>query len=98
LPTQPLSKTLQDHALGGADVAVGSYPRRVDRLWLRLHGQSATVGLWGGPGAASRKLSNTVIPWMWRGLAVLLFTGLVQTVAEPVRQFVDADCFWGQKC
>ncbi len=32
---------------------------------------------------------------MWRGLAVLLFTGLVQTVAEPVRQFVTP-AFWAK--
>jgi len=32
---------------------------------------------------------------VWRGLAVLLFTGLVQTVAEPVRQFVTP-MFWAK--
>jgi uncharacterized membrane-anchored protein len=32
---------------------------------------------------------------MWRGLAALLFTGLVQTVAEPVRQFVTP-MFWAK--
>jgi hypothetical protein len=30
---------------------------------------------------------------MWRGLIVLLVTGLLQTIAEPVRQFV-APLFW----
>jgi hypothetical protein len=35
------------------------------------------------------------LPWMWRGLAVLLFTGLIQTVAEPVRQFVTP-AFWAK--
>jgi uncharacterized membrane-anchored protein len=36
-----------------------------------------------------------VVPWMWRGLAVLLFTGVVQTLAEPVRQFVTP-MFWAK--
>jgi hypothetical protein len=32
---------------------------------------------------------------MWRGLAVLLFTGVIQTVTEPVRQFVTP-MFWAK--
>lgn len=36
---------------------------------------------------------GTHVPWMWRALIVLLATGLVQLVAEPVRQFVTP-CFW----
>jgi hypothetical protein len=32
---------------------------------------------------------------MWRGLAVLLFTGTIQTLAEPVRQFVTP-AFWAK--
>jgi hypothetical protein len=41
------------------------------------------------------QLSGAVLPWMWRALAVLLITGAVQTVAEPVRQFV-APVFWAK--
>jgi hypothetical protein len=49
-----------------------------------------------GLGASGRSVSqliDTLVPWMYRALALLLFTGLVQTVAEPVRQFV-APVFW----
>jgi hypothetical protein len=47
----------------------------------------------GAKGRSISQLSGTVLPWMWRALLVLLLTGTVQTVAEPVRQFV-APVFW----
>ena len=53
---------------------------------LRLLGVSAS-------GRSVSQLVDTLVPWMYRALAVLLLTGLVQTVAEPVRQFV-APVFW----
>jgi hypothetical protein len=46
-------------------------------------------------GRSVSQLSNSLLPWIWRGLAVLLFTGIVQTVAEPVRQFVTP-VFWAK--
>jgi hypothetical protein len=49
----------------------------------------------GRSGRSVSQLSNTLIPWMWRGLAVLLFTGVIQTIAEPVRQFVTP-MFWAK--
>jgi hypothetical protein len=49
----------------------------------------------GRSGRSVSRLSATLVPWMWRGLAVLLATGLVQTVAEPVRQFVTP-MFWAK--
>jgi hypothetical protein len=49
----------------------------------------------GRSGRSVSQLSNTLLPWMWRGLAVLLLTGLVQTVTEPVRQFVTP-MFWAK--
>jgi hypothetical protein len=49
----------------------------------------------GAKGRSISQLCNTLLPWMWRGLAVLLFTGLIQTVAEPVRQFVTP-MFWAK--
>jgi hypothetical protein len=51
-----------------------------------------------GVGASGRtisQLTDQVVPWMWRALCVLLFTGVVQTIAEPVRQFV-APVFWAK--
>jgi hypothetical protein len=49
-----------------------------------------------GVGAAGRsvpELVATLVPWMWRGLALLLLTGSVQTIAEPVRQ-LETPAFW----
>src|ERR1700722_12478373 len=53
---------------------------------LRLLGLSAS-------GRSVSQLVDTLVPWMYRALAVLLLTGAIQTVAEPVRQFVTP-AFW----
>jgi hypothetical protein len=53
---------------------------------LRLLGFSAS-------GRSVSQLAETLVPWMYRALVVLLLTGLVQIVAEPVRQFVTP-AFW----
>jgi hypothetical protein len=55
---------------------------------MRLLGFSAS-------GRSISQLVDTVVPWMYRALGVLLFTGAVQTIAEPVRQFVTP-AFWGK--
>lgn len=47
----------------------------------------------GRSGRSVSQLSATLVPWMWRALAVLLFTGIIQTIAEPVRQFATP-MFW----
>jgi hypothetical protein len=49
----------------------------------------------GTRGRTVSQLSNAVLPWMWCALVVLLLTGFVQTVAEPVRQFVTP-AFWAK--
>ena len=47
-----------------------------------------------GPrGRSLSQLSRVALPCMWIALAGLLFTGTVQTIAEPVRQFV-APLYW----
>jgi hypothetical protein len=51
-----------------------------------------------GVGAGGRAISqmySQLMPWVWRGLAVLLITGTIQTIAEPVRQFVTP-AFWAK--
>ncbi len=53
-----------------------------------------------GVGASGRtisQLTKTLVPWMWGALVVLLLTGTVQTIAEPVRQFVTP-VFWAKMC
>jgi hypothetical protein len=94
LSSTALSKTLQDQAwvvptsqsihIIAVSVVFGS----AVMINLRLLGV-------GRSGRSVSQLSNTLIPWMWRGLAVLLFTGLIQTIAEPVRQFVTP-MFWAK--
>ena len=94
LSNTALSKTLQDQAwvvptsqsihIIAVSIVFGS----ACMINLRLLGA-------GRSGRSVSQLSNTLIPWMWRGLAVLLFTGVVQTVTEPVRQFVTP-MFWAK--
>jgi hypothetical protein len=94
LTNTPLSKTLQDQAwvvptsqsihILAVSIVFGS----ACMINLRLLGV-------GRSGRSVSQLSNTLVPWMWRGLVVLLFTGLVQTIAEPVRQFVTP-MFWAK--
>jgi hypothetical protein len=49
----------------------------------------------GVKGRTISQLSSSLVPWMWGGLCVLLLTGTVQTIAEPVRQFVTP-AFWAK--
>jgi hypothetical protein len=49
----------------------------------------------GAGGRSVSQLSTTLLPWMWRGLVVLLLTGMVQTLVEPARQFVTP-AFWAK--
>jgi hypothetical protein len=89
-----LSKTLQDHAwvvptsqsihIIAVSIVFGS----ACMINLRLLGV-------GRSGRSVSQLTNTLIPWMWRGLALLLLTGVIQTVTEPVRQFVTP-MFWAK--
>jgi hypothetical protein len=41
------------------------------------------------------QLARVLLPWMWVGLGMLLLTGAIQTIAEPVRQFVTP-VFWAK--
>lgn len=49
----------------------------------------------GASGRSISQLTENLVPWMWRALVVLLLTGTVQTIAEPVRQFVTP-VFWAK--
>jgi hypothetical protein len=44
-------------------------------------------------GRTVSQLTGTLVPWMWGALGVLLLTGALQTIIEPVRQFVTP-MFW----
>jgi len=52
------------------------------------------LGVW-RRGRSTSELVIALIPWMWRGLAVLAVTGLVQTITEPARQF-GTPAFWAK--
>ena len=52
------------------------------------------LGLWGSSRTVSQ-LTKQLVPWMWGGLVVLLLTGVVQTIAEPVREFITP-VFWAK--
>jgi hypothetical protein len=45
-------------------------------------------------GRSVSQLTTTLVPWMYRALVVLLLTGAVQTIAEPLRQFVTPAFWW----
>lgn len=50
-----------------------------------------------GIGARGRSVSSlveTLAPWMWRALLVCFVTGTIQTIAEPVRQFITPIYWW----
>lgn len=47
----------------------------------------------GNKGRSVSQLVNTLVPWMWRALVLCLITGTIQTITEPVRQFVTP-IFW----
>ena len=49
----------------------------------------------GARGRSVSQLSHTLLPWMWGALIVLLLTGILQTLVEPVRQFVTP-AFWAK--
>jgi len=94
LAATQLSKTLQDHlwivptSQSIHIVAVAVIFASACLINLRLLGV-------GNKGRSVSALSATLVPWMWRALAVLLFTGLIQIIAEPVRQFVTP-VFWAK--
>jgi hypothetical protein len=49
----------------------------------------------GASGRSISQLAGSLLPWMWAGLVILLLTGTVQIIAEPVRQFVTP-AFWAK--
>jgi len=55
---------------------------------------SRVLGI-GRAGRSISQLTQELTPWIWRGLAVLLLTGAVQIMAEPVRVLVNP-VFWAK--
>jgi hypothetical protein len=94
ISTTPLSHAFQNHAFVIPTsqsihiLAVSVVFASACMINLRLLGLGAS-------GRSVSQLSTTLVPWMWRALVVLLCTGLIQTIAEPVRQFVTP-AFWAK--
>jgi hypothetical protein len=94
LATTPVSKTLADQpwvvptSQSIHILAISAVFASAIMINLRLLGVGAR-------GRSVSQLSHTLLPWMWRGLIVLLLTGIVQTLVEPVRQFVTP-AFWAK--
>jgi hypothetical protein len=45
-------------------------------------------------GRSISQIAALLVPWIYRALGLLLFTGTVQTIAEPMRQFVTPAFWW----
>jgi uncharacterized protein DUF6644 len=71
----PLSQSL--HILGVAFIMIA-----VGMLNLRLLGVGVSHQSFG-------KLCGQLVPWVWAALALLLVTGIVQTIAEPSREIMN---------
>jgi hypothetical protein len=51
------------------------------------------LGIGAASGRSVSRLLDSLLPWIYRALVVLLLTGAVQTIAEPMRQF-GTPAFW----
>jgi hypothetical protein len=51
------------------------------------------LGVGSAHGRSVPRLLEALLPWTYRGLLILLLTGAVQTIAEPMRQF-GTPAFW----
>jgi hypothetical protein len=71
----PVSQTL--HILGVAIVMIAVGMLNLQLLGVRVTRQSFA------------ELSAQWMPWIWSAMAVLLITGVVQTIAEPTRELMN---------
>jgi len=71
----PLSQTIHILAVSVLMICVGLLNLRA----LGIAGRRESFG----------NLANEVMPYIWTALAVLLFTGTVQTIAEPTRELLS---------
>jgi hypothetical protein len=53
------------------------------------------LGIGAASGRSLSRLLESLLPWIYRALVVLLLTGAVQTIAEPMRQF-GTPAFWSK--
>ena len=71
----PVSQSLHVLGIGIVMIAVGML--NLQLLGLRVTNRSFA------------ELSARWMPWIWIGLALLLVTGVVQTIAEPTREIMN---------
>ena len=94
LSTTPLSDALQTHGWV-VPTSQSIHILAISVVFASACMINARLLGFGMRGRSVSQLTTTLVPWMWRALAVLLCTGLIQTIAEPVRQFVTP-VFWAK--
>jgi hypothetical protein len=94
LSTTPLSIALQNHSWTVA-TSQSIHILGICVLFASACMINTRILGFGAKGRTVSQLSNTLVPWMWRALIVLVFTGVIQIFAEPVRQFVTP-AFWAK--
>jgi hypothetical protein len=90
-----LSQTFQDHASWLIPISQSIHIVSVCVLFTSAILISARLLTASSTGRTVSELTRTLVPWMWGALAVLLLTGAIQTITEPVRQFVTP-VFWAK--
>lgn len=87
-----LSQSLQD-MLWVVPVSQSTHIVALSVLFASMLMISLRLLGFGAGGHSVSQLSGALLPWMWRALLVLFLTGALQTLIEPVRQFITP-IFW----
>jgi hypothetical protein len=90
-----LSQTFQDYAAWLIPISQSIHIISVCVLFTAAILISTRLLMASNGGRTVSELTQTLIPWIWGALGVLLLTGVIQTIAEPVRQFVTP-MFWAK--
>jgi hypothetical protein len=90
-----LSHSFQDHSDWLIPISQSIHIISVSILFTAAILISTRLLMGANAGRTVSQLTKTLTPWMWGALGVLLLTGTVQTIAEPVRQFVTP-VFWAK--
>ena len=90
-----LSHTFQDNSEWLIPISQSIHIISVSVIFMAAILISARLLATGNTGRTVSQLTQTLVPWMWGALGMLLLTGTLQTIAEPVRQFVTP-VFWAK--
>lgn len=90
-----LSHTFQDYSDWLIPISQSIHIISVSILFTAAVLISTRLLMAANPGRTVSQLTKTLVPWMWAALGALVLTGTIQTIAEPVRQFVTP-FFWAK--